>query len=138
MSPQKIKTIVDFATDGVQPDITFLLAVPVSVSKAWRATRAATMASELERMEQASGAFFQRVARGYKAIAKNEPRHVKVINAAQPVEAVTRAIFQIIMPLLWENEARLSGEGTNKKAGRYSNSRKRTESRLRQQKSARE
>lgn len=94
-----IETIVGFAVGGLRPDVTLLLALPVSVSETRRAARASSQTPQRDRMEEADRAFFERVEQGYAAIAKNEPGRVKVIDATQPIEAVAGAIWQIIARL---------------------------------------
>ena len=53
-----------------------------------------------DRIEEADRGFFERVARGYQAIAAAEPERVKVIQGIGSTEAIESAIWKIVEPLL--------------------------------------
>jgi dTMP kinase len=53
-----------------------------------------------DRLEEADAAFFERVARGYRALAAAEPARVKLIDAAGPIEEVGEAVWQVVEPRL--------------------------------------
>jgi dTMP kinase len=99
----KVKSIIEFAVGGTKPDLTLFLHVPAEVSaERVRSRQQATLPLELQRdrFEEADRKFFERVAHGYGVIAASEPQRVKFINAAQPVEAVCKTIWEIVQPRL--------------------------------------
>ena len=51
-------------------------------------------------MEEADRAFFQRVEKGYEAIAAAQPRRVRRLDATVPVEVVARQIWAEVEPRL--------------------------------------
>lgn len=83
------------ATDGLQPDLTLLLRVPVEVSEQRRLQRAGVA----DRFEESDREFFQRVGRGFDEIARENPGRVRVIDATGSIEAVHASIWQVVGPL---------------------------------------
>jgi dTMP kinase len=112
-----VRAIIEFAVGRTQPNLTRLLSVPVGVSEARRAARQETILLDLpgqklgrsgapvsepvrDRMEEAGREFFDRVDKGYQAIAAAEPDRVSVIDSTQPLETVRAAIWRRVEPLL--------------------------------------
>jgi nicotinate-nucleotide pyrophosphorylase len=58
------------------------------------------VARDGDRMEEADRDFFERVAKGYFAIAAAEPARVKTLDAAGGVEEVRADIWKLIEPAL--------------------------------------
>src|SRR5438876_720392 len=81
-----VQRIIDLAVGDTRPDLTLLLLLPVSMSEARRCARQAGGPAVRDRMEEADRAFFSRVERGYREIARAEPRRVRMIDATQSVE----------------------------------------------------
>lgn len=90
LSLSMLRTLHDIATNGRWPDLTIVLDVPVEVGAQRRAGTA------LDRIEREAAEFHERVRRAFLDIAKEEPHRVKVIDGAQPVDAVTEAIVREI------------------------------------------
>jgi len=113
----QVKAIVDFAVEYTRPDLTLLLEVPIEVSEARRLSRQENLIrvptgprSEKQpplqfneplrdRMEEADRAFFERVQKGFRAIAKAEAGRVRVIDATQPIEQVGSLVWDAVLPL---------------------------------------
>lgn len=89
-----IMEVNERAVQGLMPDITFLLALPVELGLQ-RATRVAA-----DRIEQESIEFHSRVEAGFQALAAGNPERWRVIDGAQSVEEVHRAIIEAVGPLL--------------------------------------
>jgi dTMP kinase len=94
---QLVRTVVDFAVGSTRPDLTILLHVPIAVSEARRSSRPST---GRDRMEELDRAFFERVEKGFSALAAAEPKRVRVIDATQPIEAVRDQIWGLVQSLL--------------------------------------
>jgi dTMP kinase len=73
---------------GCKPDLTFLLDIGVAQGLA----RARSRGAEPDRIERESEAFFERVRAVYLARAAAEPARFRVIDAAQPVDAVVAQV----------------------------------------------
>ena len=70
-----------------KPDLTLLLDVPVQTGL----QRARSRGGEFDRIESENEAFFERVRAAYRTRAASEPQRFRVIDAAQPADAVARA-----------------------------------------------
>jgi dTMP kinase len=97
---EKVRSIVEFAVGETKPNLTLYLQVPPDVSAERLRSRQANLPFVRDRIEEADQAFFARVAHGYRAIAANEPRRVKVIDGARPMDMVCASIWEIAHPLL--------------------------------------
>ena len=95
-----VKHIIDLAVGSTRPDLTLFLKVPQNVSEERLRSRQATMPFIRDRMEEADRAFFERVAKGYDAVAAAEPQRIQIINAAGTVEEVQSAIWRLVAPLV--------------------------------------
>jgi dTMP kinase len=95
-----VKTMVDFAVGETRPDLTVLFHVPPQVSRDRLASRQATLPFMRDRMEEADNDFFERVVKGYRAIADEDPERVKLIDATGSVEGVRAEIWKLVEPLL--------------------------------------
>ena len=95
-----VKAVIDFAVGDTRPDLTLLLTVSHQMSEERRLARQSTLPFMRDRMEEADRSFFERVARGYQAIAAAEPRRVRVLDASGNVEEISAAIWKLVEPLL--------------------------------------
>jgi dTMP kinase len=97
---EKVKAVIEFAVGETKPDLTLLLQIPPEVGAERLRSRQGNLPPVRDRIEEADQKFFERVARGYEALATNEPQRVKTINGAQPVESVCTDIWERVQPLL--------------------------------------
>ncbi len=96
----RVKAVIDFAVGDTRPHLTLWLRVPLEISEARRTSRQSLQPAPRDRFEEADRAFFERVERGYEAIAAAEPRRVQVIDATQGIDAVADAVWRCVEPLL--------------------------------------
>jgi len=97
---EMVKTIVDAAVGDTRPDLTLLLVVPAAVSAERLLARQSTLPFMRDRIEEGDRAFFERVAKGYQAIASAEPNRIRQLNASGGVEQTWLEIWKIVEPLL--------------------------------------
>lgn len=90
----RVKAVIDFAVGDTRPDLTLWLCVPLEVSEARRTSRQTSQPAPRDRFEEADRAFFERVERGYEAIAAAEPQRVRVIDATQSIEQVAEEVWR--------------------------------------------
>jgi len=95
-----VKAVIDFAVGDTRPDLTLLLLVPPEVSEERRLARQATLPFMRDRMEEADRGFFERVTRGYQAIAAAEPQRVRLVPATGRVEVVSAHLWSVVMGVL--------------------------------------
>jgi dTMP kinase len=86
----RLRTLADIATDGLTPDLTILLDLPVEAGLARKAP------GDVTRFEaEFDLAFHSRVRDGFLAIARAEPGRVAVIDATEDVDAVAAAVASV-------------------------------------------
>lgn len=86
-----LKVITDFATEGLKPDLTFLLDIPV---EAGLKRKERGDANEWNRIEAQACAFHERVREGYHQLAAAEPARWVVLDAARDIETLHGAIVE--------------------------------------------
>ena len=91
---EMVKAINDVATQGLKPDLTILLDVPVEEGLD------RIKARRRDRFEQEDIAFHQRVREGYLKLAANDPQRWLVIDATQPKENIAEIIWQKVRQLI--------------------------------------
>jgi dTMP kinase len=74
--------------------------VPPEISAERLLARQSTLPFMRDRIEEADRSFFQRVAKGYQAIAAAEPNRIRTVDASRTVEQTEAAIWKMIEPLL--------------------------------------
>lgn len=97
---ERVKVITDLAVGDTWPDLTLLLVVPHEVSRERLRARQSTLPFMRDRIEEADRDFFERVAKGYQAIAAAEPRRVRLVDANTGVEQTQASIWKVVEPLL--------------------------------------
>lgn len=86
-----LRAIIDFATGGLKPDITFLLDIDVHLGLQRRKKE-----GDINRLDQLLIEFHQRVRQGYHQLAKSEPHRWELIDASQPFDQVKYDIQQVM------------------------------------------
>ena len=91
----RIDELERWACDGLKPDLTLLLDLPVATGRARAETRGAP-----DRIENEADAFFERVRDAYRQRAEDEPGRFRVIDAslsaAGVLEKATHAVDELI------------------------------------------
>jgi len=101
-----VKAMIDAAVGDTRPDLTLLMVVAHKVSAERLLARQATLPFMRDRIEEADRAFFERVAKGYQAIAAAEPNRVRQIDANVPSERIEAVIWELVEPLLPDDSVR--------------------------------
>ncbi|MEK7286612.1 MAG: dTMP kinase [Nitrospirota bacterium] len=92
---EAVNKISHFATEGLEPNMTFLLDINVKKSRARLANR-----EERNRYDLAAEEFHQQIRDGYLALAKKNPNRIRVIRADLPERRVFIEIRKEIDDLL--------------------------------------
>lgn len=96
-----IERLNQLSSQGIKPDVTFLLDCPSDVGLKRALNRNRTLKQEKEeRFEKEKIQFHRRVRKGYLAIAKKEPRRVKVIDTRAGEDRVFAKIREIVDNLI--------------------------------------
>lgn len=85
-------------TQGLEPDCTILLEVPVQAGL--ERAKAASANGTGDRMEQAGTPFHERVGEAFEALAREHADRFAVIDARGTLEEVAAAVMRTIEPLL--------------------------------------
>jgi dTMP kinase len=92
---QRIAELEQWVQQGLKPDLTLLLDLPVEVG-----LERAGQRSTPDRFESENIAFMERMRSSYLDIARREPDRVKVIDSSQPLESVLSQIDRILTEML--------------------------------------
>ncbi len=97
-----VEQLCEVAADGLVPDKTLLLDLPVEEGFRRLAHRRATQDEGRRegRLDEETIAFHRRVYAGYRALAEASPDRFVIVDASRPVEEVVRACLEILAPLL--------------------------------------
>src|SRR5690242_15374606 len=91
-----VKAIIDVAVGDTRPDVTLLFIVPHEITADRLLKRQSTLPFMRDRIEEADRSFFERVAKGYQAIAAAEPKRIQKIDATGTVTEIKSAIRKIL------------------------------------------
>ena len=95
LDAQRIALLENFVQGELRPHLTLLFDLPVAVGLARAQAR-----GRLDRFEQEGQAFFQAVRSCYLQRAAAAPQRYRIIDAAQPLEAVQRDLQPLLEQIL--------------------------------------
>ncbi|ATH61092.1 MULTISPECIES: dTMP kinase [Staphylococcus] len=93
---EEVKSINEFAINGLYPDITIYLDVSVEVGR----ERILKNQRDQNRLDQEDVKFHEKVVEGYKKIIHNESERFIVINANQSIDKVVNTTYESITKYL--------------------------------------
>lgn len=89
LGAERIRSVSDWAADGLLPDLTVLLDLDVTVG---RSRVAAARGDVFDRLESEAASFHENVRRAFLDAADAEPERFLVVDAGQPADTVHRAV----------------------------------------------
>ncbi|OGF46571.1 MAG: dTMP kinase [Candidatus Firestonebacteria bacterium RIFOXYA2_FULL_40_8] len=89
ISKDLIKNLDTFATCGLKPDLTLYIDIDVGLGL----RRARKRSGSKDRLELEKASFHNKVRKGYLALAKKEPRRIKVICGERTIEEISEQIL---------------------------------------------
>ncbi len=98
-----LRKLNDIAVNGLIPDLTLLFDVTIETAQN-------RVGKDKDRMESAGREFFERVRNGYLELQKENPERIKLINANNSIETVTKDTKDIIIKML-EKDRRINVSG---------------------------
>ena len=93
-----IEELNRIVTQGILPDITFLLDINPSLAR--------QRGKKKDRIEQEEQSFHQRVHQGYLELAKSHPQRIKVVPGEETPEVIHFTIREMLSPYLASDEQR--------------------------------
>lgn len=100
LNPATVETLLKIATGGLVPDLTLLLDIPAAAGLARRHASQRAGRSKLDRLDQRSLKYHERVHTAYQMLAAQEPERWAVFDARQPIETLSEAIWQAVQERL--------------------------------------
>lgn len=86
-----ISSLDSITTNNFKPDLTLLFDLDIETG-----LNRNKLVNKVDRLELQEIEFHQRVRRGFLEIAKNNPKRIRIIDAAQPLEKVQEAAWRIV------------------------------------------
>lgn len=86
-----LRTMNDWATGALVPHLTLLLDVPVAVG-----LRRRLQTTSQNRLDREANRFHEKVRSGFHALARREPRRIRVIDATKSLESVAQAVEELV------------------------------------------
>ncbi|HEY6801658.1 MAG TPA: dTMP kinase [Agromyces sp.] len=96
LDPEEVRGLSEWATEGLQPDLTILLDLDADAARG-RLDEART---RFDRLEAEASEFHNRVREAYLALAEAEPDRFLVVDAARPVDEIAAEIRDRVTGLL--------------------------------------
>jgi dTMP kinase len=90
---RELRALNQFATNGLQPDLTLLL--DISVDETYR--RIAERHGRADRIERAGRAFHERLREGYLQLAREDPARIRVISTDREADETQAEIWHTVM-----------------------------------------
>jgi dTMP kinase len=87
-----IRGINGFAVGGIEPDMTFIIDIPVDVSM----ERLKKIGKGTDRIESAGAKFFERVRSAYMDAAAADPYRIKLLDGTVGMDELTEEILSVI------------------------------------------
>ncbi|MBN1757269.1 MAG: dTMP kinase [Chitinispirillaceae bacterium] len=84
-----LQSLNAFATGGNNPDLTFIIDVPVETAFA----RMSAMKKKQDRLEAGGETFFRRIREGYLSLAMASPDRIQVIDGTASVEVIAEQVY---------------------------------------------
>lgn len=91
----RIAALEEWVQQGLRPDLTLLLDIPVD-----QGLQRAGQRSAPDRFEREAHEFFERVRQSYLAIAAREPQRVKIIDASKDITQVEQQLRAVLEALV--------------------------------------
>lgn len=98
---QKVRALCRYATDDLNPDITFYLDVPpeIGLKRALKAAKSDAIQGQPDRIEALEMDFHHHVRKAFLKVAEKEPKRIKVIDAALTSEAAFTRLLAFLKKL---------------------------------------
>ncbi|MEP6881796.1 MAG: dTMP kinase, partial [Dokdonella sp.] len=97
---ERIEELERWAADGLRPDLTLLLDVPVEIGRARAGLRGSP-----DRIEAEKSDFFDRVRATYRARAAADPKRFHTLDSSRDIDAVRRAACAAVDQFIVERKA---------------------------------
>ncbi len=97
---ERILMVNDLAVQGLVPDLTLLLDIPIATGFARLNTRNAGDASRKDRIERESQVFHEKVRAGFLDLARRWPDRIRRVDTSGAMPAVQEEIWRVVQRVL--------------------------------------
>lgn len=94
---EMLEPLCDAATLGLRPDLTFLIDIPVAVSRQRVSSRSTAGAHHPDRMEREDDEFHERVRQGYLELAQSDSERIRVLDGTVAASELLLVALQELM-----------------------------------------
>ena len=98
-SEEVVNQVIEFATEGLKPDLTLFFDLPIEKALS-RTTSRSDSGERKNRMDKETAEFYERVHAAYLKIAANEPERFRIINADGSTSEVQTRVLSIVSEFL--------------------------------------
>lgn len=92
----RLETLIQLSTDGLEPDLTFLLDCDVEVAAGRRDLRGADNDDAIKRYDDAKAEFHDQLRQAYLSLASRFPDRIATLDAGQPADMVAVSALKIM------------------------------------------
>jgi dTMP kinase len=96
LDPTDVQAVLDFATNGLRPDLTLLLDLPVDLGLVRKRRQAADDTADWNRFEAETLTFHRRVRQAYLDLAREQSRRWYVLDAREPFTTLAETILATV------------------------------------------
>ncbi len=96
LDPAQVAAINRFAIGPVLPDLTFVLDLPHETAL----RRLLQRSGAPDRMESQPASFYEAVRAGYLTLARENPRRVRLLDGAEPIETIASKVWEQLAAVL--------------------------------------
>lgn len=100
LGEQAVRDLDRISCRGLVPDLTLLIDIDPETSVARAQARNRELAGAGTRMDEQAAEFYRKVHQAYALMAAREPGRFRVIDGRREPEAVARAVWEAVRPLL--------------------------------------
>ena len=94
----KLRAMLQFATNGLKPDLTILLDVDILTGLKRKKAK-----EEWNRLDAYESSFHERVRNGYHQLAQEEPERWRIVDASQPADLVQSQLRSLVQNALLQD-----------------------------------
>ena len=94
----KLRAMLQFATNGLKPDLTILLDVDILTGLKRKKAK-----EEWNRLDAYETSFHERVRNGYHQLAQEEPERWRIVDASQPADLVQSQLRSLVQNALLQD-----------------------------------
>lgn len=102
LEPDFVRNLEEVAVNGMVPDLTIILDLPATAGMKRARTRSGIANRRPDRYEKEELGVQEKRREAFLDIARNEPERCRIVNAEQPIDAISRQIEQLVQARIAE------------------------------------